>query len=115
MARCPECKRHYCRECVTEHEHRLLCASCIAAHIGDSDTTTRRIPLRGVIQFSGALILLWLGFYTMGYGLLMVPSTYHENRDTLLERIQTEIEEDGEGEREDLEFIRAAPAGSSQR
>lgn len=45
----------------------------------------------------------------------MVPSTYHENRDTLLERIQTEIEEDGEAESEDLEFIRAAPAGSSQQ
>ena len=116
VARCPECKRHYCRECVTEHEHRLLCASCIAAQVGDTNASARRLPFRGVAQFMTALLLLWLGFYTMGQGLLLVPSTYHENRETLLERIQTEVDDDDEdAESASAEFSRTIPAGRSRR
>jgi hypothetical protein len=29
-ARCPECGRFFCRECITEHDDRVLCASCLA-------------------------------------------------------------------------------------
>lgn len=29
--RCPACKHFFCRECVTEHDTRLLCASCVSA------------------------------------------------------------------------------------
>ena len=29
VCRCPSCLRSYCRECVTEHESRLLCAACL--------------------------------------------------------------------------------------
>lgn len=28
--RCPACRRYYCRECLTEHDHRLLCVTCLA-------------------------------------------------------------------------------------
>ena len=63
----------------------------------------------------GALLLLWLGFYTMGQALLLVPSTYHENRETLLERIQTEVDDDEEVESESAEFSRDVPTGSSRR
>jgi hypothetical protein len=27
VARCPECSRFFCRECITEHEDKVLCAS----------------------------------------------------------------------------------------
>jgi hypothetical protein len=30
VCRCPLCARYYCRECVTEHEERLVCAACLA-------------------------------------------------------------------------------------
>lgn len=29
VCRCPNCVRPFCRECVTEHEARLLCAECL--------------------------------------------------------------------------------------
>src|SRR6266576_2922250 len=29
VCRCPGCARPFCRECVTEHEARLLCAQCL--------------------------------------------------------------------------------------
>jgi hypothetical protein len=27
--RCPACQSFYCRECITEHDGRMLCASCV--------------------------------------------------------------------------------------
>ena len=30
-ARCPACGGTYCRECVVEHDGRILCASCLRA------------------------------------------------------------------------------------
>jgi len=33
-ARCPECGRYFCRECITEHADRVLCASCLGKKIG---------------------------------------------------------------------------------
>ena len=35
VARCPECSSYYCRECITEHEFRMVCASCLAKLEGD--------------------------------------------------------------------------------
>ena len=32
-ARCPGCRRYFCRECVTEHDGRLLCAACVAGTV----------------------------------------------------------------------------------
>ena len=29
VVRCPECGRFYCRECVTEHDDRMLCSRCL--------------------------------------------------------------------------------------
>lgn len=37
VCRCPACGRAFCRECVTEHDELLLCASCIAR-------SARRMP-----------------------------------------------------------------------
>jgi len=27
--RCPICQRYFCRECVTEHDDRVLCVECL--------------------------------------------------------------------------------------
>ena len=29
-ARCPSCQQSFCRECVTEHDGRMLCLGCFA-------------------------------------------------------------------------------------
>ena len=29
VARCPECGQFFCRECITEHEDRVLCSACL--------------------------------------------------------------------------------------
>lgn len=79
VARCPECGRHYCRECVTEHAGRLLCASCLAGPQVDHTRRRRLLAgLRGVAQAAMAVLLLWTAFYLVGAALLRIPAAYHE-------------------------------------
>lgn len=81
VARCVECTRFFCRECIADHEGRLLCASCLhkLAHAGVK--AVRRWPARlGAIAKSlAAFTLGWLIFYTVGRALLQLPSTFHED------------------------------------
>jgi hypothetical protein len=67
VARCPGCRRFYCRECVTEHDDRLMCAQCLAAAAPPTAAPKRNWWLataltRGVI----------------GQTLLEAPSHFHE-------------------------------------
>lgn len=29
VARCPECSQFFCRECITEHDDRVICSACL--------------------------------------------------------------------------------------
>ncbi len=61
-----------------------------------------RLPFRGLIQFSSALILLWVSFYVMGQALMLIPSTYHDSQETFWEQLQTiDREDDTASEGED--------------
>ena len=80
VARCPECNRYYCRECITEHEDRMLCATCLG-RIPDSRNTTRFQQLYWLIPFlqlGGGLLLLWVVFYYIGNFLSLLPTAFHE-------------------------------------
>lgn len=76
---CLECKRYYCRECVTEHEGRVLCSSCLV-QLTDSekDRVSRLIPVFRFVQFAIGFVALWLFFYIIGQGLLTLPASFHE-------------------------------------
>ena len=69
--RCPECSRSFCRECVTEHESRLLCAACLekltAARSRKGRTGTRLAPAALLIA---GIAMGWLLFYSAGQALL---------------------------------------------
>ena len=78
-ARCPVCRNSFCRECVTEHDGRMMCANCLRA--ATVPTTTRRLPWKLLGRAGQALtgmVLLWLLFYLLGWGLLQLPSSFHE-------------------------------------
>ena len=78
-ARCPECKRFFCRECITEHEFRLLCASCLAKLLAPESRGKARFryAYRGA-QFLFGVLLTWLVFYFVAQTLLTIPSSFHE-------------------------------------
>jgi hypothetical protein len=67
VCRCPECGRSFCRECVTEHAARLLCASClkVLAQTGQSrQGGLRRLLPAGMLV--GGILLAWLVFFGAG-------------------------------------------------
>jgi uncharacterized paraquat-inducible protein A len=79
VARCPECHRCFCRECITEHGDRVICAACLqtlAIH------PTRRVAYNRLLILTASslvsFLMLWLVFQAIGRGLLRLPSSFHE-------------------------------------
>jgi hypothetical protein len=79
VARCLDCGRYFCGECVTEHGGRLLCATCIRAKTAKSARTG---AVWTVLVRAGQLVLglglLWLVFHYAGQALISVPTAFHE-------------------------------------
>jgi len=85
-ARCSSCYGFFCRECVTEHDLRMLCARCLR----EQTTTPEKIPRRNhllaallaalpiTIQLLAGSAILWLTFYLLGRCLVAIPSDFHE-------------------------------------
>jgi len=79
VARCPSCENFFCRECITEHEDRVICAGCLRK--------LARVPLLNRRGFAGlirgsqlmfGLIAAWFFFYLIGEALLAMPTSFHE-------------------------------------
>lgn len=78
-ARCPRCTEFFCRECVTEHEGKLLCSSCLAKVVAKEEGRGRRIALiRRAVTLTGGVAMLWLIFYAVGVLLLKIPPDFHD-------------------------------------
>jgi hypothetical protein len=79
VARCPECARFFCRECVTEHDDRLICASCLAKITVASNIKESRFrPIFRIVQCAAGFLIIWLFFYYAGQLLLKIPVSVHE-------------------------------------
>jgi len=79
VARCLTCDQYYCRECITEHEDRVICAACLRK--------LARLPLIKRPAFVGllrasqclaGLLLAWFFFYAIGEALLALPTSFYE-------------------------------------
>ena len=73
VCRCPQCGRSFCRECVSEHEGRLLCAACLrsAAHAAVT-ARGRAYRLRGAGLLLGGLILAWSIYFGAAESLITI-------------------------------------------
>lgn len=78
VALCPICHRFFCRECITEHDDRFICAGCLTKQLATARTRTRGGIIVALGQCSLGLLLAWFFFYLIGQGLLSIPSTFHE-------------------------------------
>jgi hypothetical protein len=79
VARCPECQRYFCRECVTEHDDRLICAACLKKL--SRPAAARRVRWAGLLlagEFVVGILTAWLFFYAVGRNLLAIPDSFHE-------------------------------------
>ena len=78
-ARCPQCERYFCRECVTEHDDRVICAGCLRKIAAPRRRVAPRLAgLLAVLRLAAGIMVLWLFFYYIGQGLLRLPSSFHE-------------------------------------
>jgi hypothetical protein len=67
VCRCPACRRAFCRECVSEHDSRLLCATCIQASLPVENPANRRVARIWVPSLALASALLaWFLFFSLG-------------------------------------------------
>ena len=85
-ARCPGCGEFFCRECVVEHDGKLLCATCVArAAEAGKRRSQRRAAMRRAAVTAGAAIMLWMLFYAGGALLVKIPPDFHDG--TIWKRI----------------------------
>ncbi len=79
-ARCPSCRKFYCRECITEHEGRLTCSTCLAvAQTPELPVERdRRIQLMPIVQVIVAVLVCWLVLYLTGRTLGDIPDEFHD-------------------------------------
>ncbi len=80
-ARCPECARFYCRECVTEHEGRVLCVRCLEKLHVEVEKAARRWPVALLTaQAAAAVTVLWFTFFALADGIARLPDEFHEGK-----------------------------------
>ncbi len=78
-ARCPECGQYFCRECITEHHHRVMCAKCLARLAAQGARHRRQwVGVGAVAQALVGFFLLWMLLLGLGRLLLLIPSSFHE-------------------------------------
>lgn len=82
VARCPECSRFFCRECIAEHDDRVLCAGCLKKLAAPQARATRGSRTwRMLIQLTQVccgLFVVWMFFYFCGRALLAIPAKFHD-------------------------------------
>jgi hypothetical protein len=74
-ARCPECRHDFCRECVTDHGDRAICAACLAKLV-ETDSGRRKSAwarLLPGLSLLGGLATAWFYFYLIAQFLLLFP------------------------------------------
>jgi len=75
VSRCPGCGNSFCRECVTEHEYRLLCAACLTrmARVRLAQRSAKRgglYRLAPVMMILAGVFTAWLVFFAIGEAFL---------------------------------------------
>jgi len=78
VVRCPACSRYFCRECVTEHRGRMMCAGCVAGATSSSADDRRSSGLLWTTFAAAGILLAWLIFYYLGALLARIPSDFFD-------------------------------------
>ena len=79
VARCPECGQFYCRECVVEHDDRLMCAACLKKLTATPETSRWRLTgLVRLVQAGAGIVIVWLFFYVAGRSMLGIETAFHD-------------------------------------
>jgi hypothetical protein len=78
VARCRSCAQAFCRECVVEHEYRLMCADCLRREAGRPGDRAGRVPWAALAQWVSAVCVVWVMWYGVASAWRRVPSAVHD-------------------------------------
>jgi uncharacterized paraquat-inducible protein A len=79
VARCPECGQFFCRECITEHDDRVICSSCLKKLTVRTEARRRSFaPAFRVAAAVAGLLVAWMFFFIIGRMLVKIPTRFHE-------------------------------------
>ena len=79
VACCPDCSRFFCRECITEHEDKVLCAACLRKVLEPARQSSDRFRwIFRLAHFFLGILILYIFFYYLGQILLALPTSFHE-------------------------------------
>ncbi len=79
VAQCPTCHQCFCRECVSDHEGRMICARCLAALAAPAKIAPKhQAGVLGFLAALGGILLIWAVFYLFGSALVAIPTSFHE-------------------------------------
>lgn len=78
VVRCPDCRRYFCRECVTEHHGKMMCAGCIAGQTSLTRKSGRFAYAAWIAAALGGLLIAWLIFYNLGMMLARITPDFLE-------------------------------------
>ncbi len=80
-ARCPQCSRFFCRECITEHKGKMLCKECLSSmehRKGDAEKWMRlTVHSLMLILFFTGFLMSWAFFFWTGRLLAAIPHKFH--------------------------------------
>ncbi|MBN1865333.1 MAG: hypothetical protein JW808_10565 [Victivallales bacterium] len=80
-ARCPQCSRFFCRECITEHKGKMLCKECLSLMERKKDTAAqwKRVMARSLMLtfFFFGFLISWAFFFWTGRLLAAIPHKFH--------------------------------------
>ena len=79
VARCPECGHCFCRECITEHDDRVLCTACLKKLV--RVPLTQRAAFANLIricQCALGILVVWFFFFVIGEHLSRTPDSFHK-------------------------------------
>ena len=80
VCRCPECNRSYCRECVSEHDSRLLCAECLARTVRTPEGPPSRLRrMAPVAMVLAGLLMAWVVLFGAGESLVILAERAEQN------------------------------------
>ena len=79
-ARCPSCGDYFCSECITEHDGKLTCASCLDAgrEQKEESSAKRRLRPMPVFHLVVAISVVWVIFYLFAQFLADLPDDFHD-------------------------------------
>ena len=63
VCRCPSCGRFYCRECVTEHDERLTCSTCLRRMTPSGASSAHPARLKTAMLALLGFCAAWSVFY----------------------------------------------------